>query len=101
RTASPSQAITAVTSSPARACSAAVPPQPSSSSSGCAAITRTGLLIGPPLPGPWLLGKRSALEHRPVLGFDLEQHHRPVAAGHQLAAGLRDRAHHRTENGPG
>src|SRR5260221_4941431 len=97
---SPSQAITAVTSSPARACSAAVPPQPSSSSSGCAAITRTRLLIGPPLPGPRLLGERAPLEHRAVLGLELEQRDGSLAARHQLAARLRDPARHHPEDLP-
>src|ERR1043165_4704383 len=98
RSDSPSHAITAVTSSPSRAWSAAVPPQPRSSSSGWAAITSTRLAIGPPLSGPGLLGQGVTPEHGAVLPFELEQHDGALTARHQLAARFGHRAHHRTED---
>src|SRR5438270_11256830 len=101
------------TSSPARACSATVPPHPSTSSSGWAAITRTRLGervlidVGPDPPGPQLVAQVPAPQGRAVLLLELEQHADALAtvfllaAGDHLAARLRDGAHQRTEHGPG
>src|SRR2546430_15769266 len=113
RSDSPSQAWAVCTSSPARACSATVPPHPSTSSSGWAAITRTRLGervlidVGPAPPGPQLVAQVPAPQCRAVLLLELEQHDDALAALFLLAAGdhlparLRDGAHQRTEHGAG
>src|SRR5437879_3817356 len=86
---SPSHPITEVTVSPADACSPAVPPHPSSSSSGCAAMIRTRSAIAPPLPGPRLIAQLAAAQDRAVVVFELQQQDgsgRAVPARHELAA---------------
>src|SRR2546429_4715858 len=101
------------TSSPARTCSATVPPHPSTSSSGWAAITRTRLGervlvdIGPHPPGPQLVAQGAAPQDGAVLLLELEQHDHAfpavflVAAGDHLPARLRDGTHEGTQHGPG
>src|SRR5207302_2496887 len=101
------------TSSPARTCSATVPPHPSTSSSGWAAITRTRLGervlidIGPHPPGPQLVAQGAAPQDGAVLLLELEQHDHAfppvflVAAGDHLPARLRDGTHSGTQHGLG
>src|SRR5256885_9789144 len=113
RSDSPSQAMAVCTSSPARTCSATVPPHPSTSSSGWAAITRTRLGervlidVGPHPPGPQLVAQVAASQDRAVLLLELEQHDHAfpavflLAAGDHLPARLRDRTHERPQHGPG
>src|SRR2546421_8580729 len=113
RSDSPSQAMAVCTSSPARTCRATVPPHPSTSSSGWAAITRTRLgervLIdgGPHPPGPQLVAQVAASQDRAVRLLELEQHDHAfpavflLAAGDHLPAGLRDGTHERPQHGPG
>src|SRR5205823_11031028 len=113
RSDSPSQAMAVCTSSPARTCSATVPPHPSTSSSGWAAITRTRLGervlidIGPHPPGPQLVAQGAAPQDGAVLLLELEQHDHAfppvflVAAGDHLPARLRDGTHERPQHGPG
>src|SRR5438105_5606465 len=113
RSDSPSQAIAAYTSLPARACSATVPPHPNTSSSGWAAITRTRLGecvligIGPHPSGPQLIAQVPAPQDRAVFLRQLEQHDHALAAVFLLAAGdhlpacLWDGAYERTQHGPG
>src|SRR5437763_9169369 len=113
RSDSPSQTMAVCTSSPARTCSATVPPHPSTSSSGWAAITRTRLGervlidIGPHPPGPQLVAQGAAPQDGAVLLLELEQHDHAfpavflVAAGDHLPARLRDGTHERTQHGPG
>src|SRR2546426_5406231 len=98
RSDSPSHTMTAVTQSPARACSATVPPHPSSSSSGCAATTRIRLGISPDPSGPLPLGEVAPLEDLAVVGLELEQQHGPRATCHELPAGALHRADHRPEH---
>src|SRR5438132_9579425 len=97
--------MTMVTGSPARACRASVPPQPRTSSSGCAAIARTPLprstmLIVPDLSSPSLFTQFLPLETAAVFALDLQKSNQPAAAGHGLAAGRSNRAHHWTEHLP-
>src|SRR5256885_14042696 len=113
RSDSPSQAMAVYTSSPARVCSATVPPHPSTSSSGWAAITRTRLgervLIdaGPYASGPQLVAQVPSPQRRAILLLELEQHDDAFAAVFLLAAGdhlparLRDGAHERAEHRAG
>src|SRR5689334_2937045 len=101
------------TSSPARTCSATVPPHPSTSSSGWAAITRTRLgervLIdtGPQPAGPQLIAQVAAPQDRAVFLLELEQHDHAlaalflVAAGDHLPACLRDGTHERAQHRAG
>src|SRR2546423_1123846 len=91
------------TSSPARACRARVPPHPSTSSSGWAAITRTRLtgrfiVAAPAFPRPWLLAQRPAPQHGAIVCLELEQHDRALSTGHQLPAGGCERAHDGAEH---
>src|SRR5437762_5578793 len=81
------------TSSPARTCSATVPPHPRTSSSGWAAITRTRLGervlidVGPHPPGPQLVAQVAAPQDRAILLLELEQHDHTFPAVFLLAAG--------------
>src|ERR1700682_627565 len=84
--------MTDVTLSPARTWRATVPPHPSSSSSGWAAMTRTRLgsvIVSPGRSHPALVAQLPSLQHATVLAFDLEQSNRTVAAPHRRPAGLR------------
>src|SRR5882762_4188266 len=93
-----------VTQSPALTWRATVPPQPSSSSSGWAAMTRTRLgsgIVSPPRSCPALLAELPSLQHSTVLSLDLEQRDRALATPHGLTAGVRDRAHDRSDDQPG
>src|SRR5260221_5421388 len=90
--------MTDVPWSPAFACSATVPPQPRSSSSGCAAITSTRLGMGEPLARPRLVAELAALEDGPVLGLHVEQDDRAATARDELPAGVGVRAHHRADH---
>src|SRR5256886_2559593 len=101
------------TSSPARVCSATVPPHPNTSSSGWAAITRTRLgervLIdtGPHATGPQLVTQIPTPQDGAICLLEPDQHDRalpPVslpAAGDDLPACLRGGAYERTQHGPG
>src|SRR2546429_4361987 len=101
------------TSSPARVCSATVPPHPNTSSSGWAAITRTRLgervLIdtGPHATGPQLVTQIPTPQDGAIFLLELEQHDHALApvfllaAGDHLPACLRDGAYERTQHGPG
>src|SRR5256885_16255757 len=96
------------TSSPARVCSATLPPHPNTSSSGWAAITRTRLgervLIDtrPHATGPQLVTQIPTPQDGAVLLLELEPHHPafaplfPFAAGDPLPARPRDGPHDRT-----
>src|SRR5207248_9469279 len=92
RSDSPSQAMAVCTSSPARTCSATVPPHPRTSSSGWAAITRTRLGervlidVGPHPPGPQLVAQVAAPQDRASLLLQLEQHDHALPAVSLLAA---------------
>src|SRR5438105_14457240 len=97
---SPSQTITEVTRAPAAVCLATVPPHPNSSSSGCAAITRTlaGSGVTPASPRPRSLAELGSLQDPALVALDLEQHDHPLAALDQLAAGGGHRAHDRADD---
>src|SRR5688500_4641214 len=95
---SASHTITTVTQSPARACSATVPPHPSNSSSGCAAITSTRLFTAPHLARPVQVGERRAMPGAPVLVLELEQHDGTLAAGDGLSACCSHRTHDGTDD---
>src|SRR5918996_2368047 len=97
--------INVTTRCPRRVCSAMVPPQPSTSSSGCAAMTSASALpasaVMPDHPLPGLLAQLHALKHAAVGFLQLEKQKRTGAAGDDLTAGPGLRAPTRTEDGAG
>src|ERR1700736_936091 len=93
--------MTDVTQSPALTWRATVPPQPSSSSSGWAAMTSTRFesgVISPARSRPALLAELPALQHEPVLSLDLQQRDCTLAAPHRLPASCIDSAHDRPDH---
>src|SRR5687768_8055503 len=75
----------AVTWSPAFLCSAIVPPQPNSSSSGCAAITNTLLFISPDFARPRLVAQIGSLQSFTVVTLQLQQRDSSLSASDQLS----------------
>src|SRR5438105_11675743 len=97
--------MTEVTWSPAFACRATVPPQPRTSSSGCAAMTRTRLGMDgcfafglETQASPELIAEGATTETIASGVFQLEQDHRARAARHELSTGGLHRADDRPEH---
>src|SRR5262249_11208189 len=73
-----------------------VPPHPSNSSSGCAAITSTRRSgIAPHLARPGLFTQGAAMNDVAVVVLQLQRDDRPAATGNHLTARTRLRAIHR------
>src|SRR6266446_1473012 len=93
--------MTDVTLSPACTWRATVPPQPRTSSSGWAAMTRTRFLSSAILPAPSrpiLVAELAARQHAPIVALQLQQCDGTLAAPHRLPAGFLNWAHDRPDD---